>query len=70
MPRPRSGPDANQKTLDAAIAALAVSALATELLDPLLSACNTALVGRLDTEQLAGVRLQTRGAAPFASAPL
>lgn len=47
----------HQGNLNAAIAALAIPALGTELIDPLLSACDTAFVGRLDAEQLAGVGL-------------
>ena len=42
-------------SVNAAIAALAIPALGTELVDPLLSACDTAFVGRLDAQQLAGV---------------
>lgn len=43
--------------MDGKIAALAVPALGTELIDPLLSACDTAFVGRLGVEPLAGVAL-------------
>lgn len=42
-------------SLDASIAALAIPALGTELIDPLLSACDTAFVGRIGPEPLAGV---------------
>jgi Na+-driven multidrug efflux pump len=42
-------------TLDSAIWALALPALGTELLDPLLSACDVAFVGRLGAAPLAGV---------------
>jgi hypothetical protein len=41
--------------LNAAIAAIALPALGTELIDPLLSACDTAFVGRIGVEPLAGV---------------
>ena len=43
--------------MDGKIAALAIPALGTELIDPLLSACDTAFVGRLGVEPLAGVAL-------------
>jgi Na+-driven multidrug efflux pump len=57
--RPRSctctaTPD-DTKSLDRAIAGLALPALGTELIDPLLSVCDTAFVGRLGAEPLAGV---------------
>lgn len=42
-------------SLDASIAALAIPALGTELIDPLLSACDTAFVGRIGPQPLAGV---------------
>lgn len=44
-------------SMDGKIAALAIPALGTELIDPLLSACDTAFVGRLGVEPLAGVAL-------------
>lgn len=44
-------------SMDAKIAALAIPALGTELIDPLLSACDTAFIGRLGVEPLAGVAL-------------
>jgi Na+-driven multidrug efflux pump len=43
--------------MDGKILALALPALGTELADPLLSACDTAFVGRLGVEQLAAVAL-------------
>lgn len=42
-------------SLDSAIWALALPALGTELIDPLLSACDVAFVGRLGPLPLAGV---------------
>lgn len=46
---------AQRANLNSAIAALALPALGTELIDPLLSICDTAFVGRIGAEQLAGV---------------
>ena len=51
------GPFEFNPKMDGQIAALAVPALGTELIDPLLSACDTAFVGRLGVEPLAGVAL-------------
>jgi MatE len=48
-------PSTRQRSLDAAILALALPALGIELIDPLLSVCDTAFVGRVSAEQLAGV---------------
>ena len=44
-----------QGSLNTSIAAIALPALGTELIDPLLSLCDTAFVGRISAEQLAGV---------------
>lgn len=51
------GPFEFNAKMDGKIAALAIPALGTELIDPLLSACDTAFVGRLGVEPLAGVAL-------------
>lgn len=51
----QSGPAATAAELDGAILRLAVPALGTELLDPLLAAADTAFVGRLGADELAGV---------------